>query len=231
MARAKRIMFLIGRLKKSGTLTEKQRQDLCRYVPAALDELGNEGFRECSQNRTLEILNITKDTLKSWVSKGAPVKNVKGQNYYDPGDLMVWRWKYQQRLDQDNDQKRIDEEIQKENLKYKREQTLKLEVDRKKKLRQLIPAAESWSAWRTLAQILNNRLAPHIDQDIWNEIIYDAQDEFAKMIPQPDEDPGLYDQIINDGMCTARNNNGRPCQYKAKKDGLCLIHWNKLKGK
>ena len=183
MAQVKRIQFLLERLNKTGSLTKKQTKELGRIVNDALDQLGGENYRECSQDRILRIFGIDRRTLKTWISNGAPPSRTKhGRNYYDPGKLLKFRIAWQKRLDADNRHSEIEITRAKADLELANERIRKARVETDLKLKKLIPSADVWSVFRLIAQIIKTTTETEDDPIKGLE---KAEAALRKQIPEP----------------------------------------------
>lgn len=197
MAKVKRIIALLDRLEKKGSLTKKQLEEFVGIARKALNKDDRYDFRECSMAQICLIFKKDKQTIRKWMGQGMPYTLTAKQYMFDPGTVLNWRIGRQKELDKMNEgpsQLEI----------AKMEAELKIREENARKLKRLNDMAEKriieikdlkaslneiGRKFQVNAGWIQRVHGAKVGRDI-NKMIDDTIQDFDKTFPDPDA--GLF---------------------------------------
>jgi len=124
------------------------------------------------------------------------------------------------------------------------------ELERQITLGQVVHLSDVLKDWVDVGNIINSVAMEKIKknpehQDVISDLtdmmceeiqdrikrIRDANPDVEQTLFENRENPNAFEHREDPGICGFTKADGKPCENPAKKNGLCLVHWNKVKGK
>ncbi len=195
------------------------------------------------------LINTTPATLEKWVKNGLLRHKRTGSKFwmYSISEVLRFRIEWEQKLQEDEIQslrdriaelKEPDSDVEAEyrmrDLKAKAEMNeLKLELRRN----ELVSFTSVMDSYRSLGLLFRHHVEDSIKRNskikkpVMNIVKKFNADILREINKYENEYKSESDQPEDQEFCVAKTKKGKPCSKKAKRENLCMIHWNQLKMK